>query len=222
MESGTRRYSSQYWTVSLLPHEIGGSGTGTGGCFVVQRILANSPDQGQLPLLTPDPHPDNINGKSSVFSLIAIDRHRNAEAGFVGVAPFRYFIKSTVKPYLYWYWNTKSNRIELSSASQTKFILKRRSPLPYDCLPSEDILIKSDEIQMLPLQDNADENRLSMVTRFGQTKRNLSVDTVPVSVDSYSRLRTFVFGLFDGGFGVQYVTPSEQVDGADWVYCNCS
>ncbi|KAJ3562265.1 hypothetical protein NP233_g9682 [Leucocoprinus birnbaumii] len=179
MENNTRRHSSQHWSVSLLPHEIQGSGTGPAGCFVVQRILADSLDNIGFPVIPHNHQPDNISGNS-------------------------YFIRSTIRNNLYWFWNQKSNRIELSSTHQTKFLIKRKTPLPFGCLTHQDILIGTDAVHLFPVQDDVDESRFRMITRIGrlgEAKKILFVETQ--RAESYKN-GAFWFRLFDGGFGVQY------------------
>ncbi|KXN81283.1 hypothetical protein AN958_05331 [Leucoagaricus sp. SymC.cos] len=163
-------------------------------CFV-QRIPASSGlEGGRLPIAPLHPHPDNVNGNS-------------------------FFIRSAIRPQIYWFYNPTSDRIELSSTQQTKFRIERKIPLPFDCPKKEDILIGSDDVHIYIVPDAGDSVReeslrRSMVVRYRYTKKNLTI-AVPSVVNVEDG--TFKFGLFDGGFGGQY--SADYVHGkAGFVY----
>ncbi|KAF9444862.1 hypothetical protein P691DRAFT_304842 [Macrolepiota fuliginosa MF-IS2] len=68
-------------------------------------------------------HPDNINGRG-------------------------FYIRSATRPNLFWHLYQKRLGLTLSSTHQTRFIVRRTTPLPFSCRPEEDILIGKDDINI--------------------------------------------------------------------------
>ncbi|KAF5359381.1 hypothetical protein D9756_003625 [Leucocoprinus leucothites] len=206
MEGQTHRHTPQYWSVALLPREIhSGSASGSSSCFVQRIPSGGGLESGRLLIAFPHHSPDNVNGKC-------------------------FFIRSAIRPNIYWYLNRTSDRIELSSTQQTRFLIKRRVPLPFDYPPEEDILIGTDDIHIYAFPDDDktrhDEHK-KIVVKYRHTKKNLAV-SVPSAANEEEA--TFQFGMFEGGFGGHYsadqahgragfaYVPSRPDDGERWEF----
>lgn len=115
--------------------------------------------------------------------------------------------------------------VTLSSTHQTRFVIRRATPLPFQCRPEEDILIGSDDINIfLSVTGNEQEYSGQMIVR-GYCSELFPESWVPgVSAED----RVFKFSRFSGGFvaypsvgamlyGPIHVT-SEQMNGERWEF----
>jgi hypothetical protein len=111
---------------------------------------------------------------------------------------FSYYIRSAIEPNLFWVYDLVNRCIITSSVYRTKFTIRRKTPLPFECRPEDDILIDEDDINIFiatPGWENRHEPNIMIV----KTARNTLVGTNEASVVEAG---TFKFGMFDRGFGV--------------------
>lgn len=99
---------------------------------------------------------------------------------------------------MFWYFDPTFGRcIKLSSSRQTKFAIRRATPLPFECHPGEDILIGRDDINIFVYLAKGETGREErMIVKDPQGR------LVSAPVQSQEELGTFKFRMFDGGFGV--------------------
>ncbi|KAF9446169.1 hypothetical protein P691DRAFT_777063 [Macrolepiota fuliginosa MF-IS2] len=165
-----RRYYSQYMRVPVPWTQM--RLTGWNAACVVQ--LADASGRPGL-VAPPQSQPDNVNGRG-------------------------FYIRSAMRPNLFWHLYQKRLGLTLSSTHQTRFIVRRTTPLPFSCRPEEDILIGKDDINifLFPTEDQEGE----MGEMIVRGPRN---ELVPVSWVNLPRpdAGVFKFSLFDRGFGVR-------------------
>jgi hypothetical protein len=122
-----------------------------------------------------------------------------------------------MRPNLFWYLNPDKQTTEISSQFQTKFIIRRKTPLPFLCRPEDDILIGEDDINIFVASPDwevsaapdimiAKDSRRSLVAvwTLGLSLNNVS-SALEGGKDEVARVveaGVFKFKMFDGGFGV--------------------
>lgn len=151
----------------------------------------------------------------------------------------RFYIRSAVRPNWFWYYHPTRKRVVISSTNQTKFIIRRRNPLPFDCYPDEDILIWKDDINIFVspylISAEATSDVGEMIVK-GPSNRLIAASIMPnpqtsdTSNDAdaldvaRNKAGTFKFEMFDGGFGIGdgpitwengWVCASSRVGGGD-------
>lgn len=138
----------------------------------------------------------------------------------------RYYIRSAVRPTLFWFYHPNSKTITVSSQQQTKFIIRRVTPLPFDCPLEEDIFIGKDDINIFVHPYEWQEDTVGeMIVRNPQ--RGLlgasSLDVEAVRVEA----GVFKFQMFDKGFsvwsafsweGCQVCVSSKRDGGERWEF----
>jgi hypothetical protein len=122
----------------------------------------------------------------------------------------RFYIRSALQRNLFWYYNPKTLRIEISEEYKTKFTIRRTTPLPFECHLQDDILIGEDDINIFVATPEWEGDRVLDI----MIARNANKLLVPASVLSLNSggsdeetLRVveagvFKFRMFDRGFGV--------------------
>lgn len=112
----------------------------------------------------------------------------------------RFYIRSTLRPKYYWYFNPAHGRVEISKTRQSKFTITRTTGLKYAVRQEEDILIAEDDVT------------LSVTLNGGQGQAQriiLTRDQMNSLVPGNGRGSSFKFWLFENGFYGMY----DQEDG---------
>ncbi|KXN81194.1 Lariat debranching enzyme [Leucoagaricus sp. SymC.cos] len=125
-----------------------------------RRYMPQESVYGALACRPADPlHLDNFNGQS-------------------------YYIRSTIRPNLFWYYNPDKKAVEVSSQLHTKFLVRRAVPLSFECRPEDDLLIDEDDINIYVMppewKDDSDGQEVMIVkdsqkllvaaTRLGESR----------------------------------------------------
>ncbi|KAF9444859.1 hypothetical protein P691DRAFT_735879 [Macrolepiota fuliginosa MF-IS2] len=161
----SRRHHSQYFSVPVLPNKARTEGWNPDTCFVHPI-----PNDQSVPIAPPNHHPDNMNGG-------------------------KFFVRSTIHPDCYWYYNPNRARIEVSRTHQTKFTIQRKEQLPSAHRPNEDILIGDDDV-VVSFEFNGDQEQTQITSlTFNQWGGTLMRG---------SNGSSFKFEFFEGGFCATY------------------
>lgn len=128
----------------------------------------------------------------------------------------RFYIRSTLHPKFYWYFNHTNRRVELSKTNQTKFTITRTSTPPqFASTPTtrteEDILIGED---MVALSVGINGQRVDIV----RSPENTMIPRNQPGPFQFSMFEQGFYGLYGQAEGLVCTTGNGDDEGERWEF----
>ncbi|KAF9446166.1 hypothetical protein P691DRAFT_804659, partial [Macrolepiota fuliginosa MF-IS2] len=149
-----------------------------------------------IPLPSHDQRPDNINGGS-------------------------FYIRSVAQPNLFWSSISYGNGIRIGVRSQpTRFIIRRTTPLPFNCHPGEDILTGKDYVNIFLFPHDDAEGEVGEMVVKDHDRILVAAKMVTKEHLAQVGVGEFRFCLFERGFGVDgWVRATSRANGGErWEF----